>query len=456
MPPTKKPGRKKQAAPVPFDRRLLFAAFVSGAPAVIVSVAILWTGDYTPKVQWTLSLFVLGFWVFGCLAVRERIVRPLQTISNLLAALREGDFSIRARGAAGGDPLSEVNREVNALGGILREQRLVAMEATALLRTVMAEIDVAIFAFDDAGLLKLVNRTCQELIAQPAERLMGRDAVQLGLGECLEGEPTRVLPINFPGGQGRWGMRRTTFREGGLSHNLIVIADLSRPLRDEELKAWQRLVRVLGHELNNSLAPIKSLAGSLRRILKQRGAEWEEDTERGLDIIAARAEGLSRFMEAYARLARLPPPSLAEAEIGSIVRRVVALEARVQVNLVTGPEVVLKIDPAQIEQLLINALKNAAEAVLESGGGVSVDWAIVRNFVEVRIHDEGPGIANPSNLFVPFFTTKPGGTGIGLVLCRQVAENHGGSFTLVNRTDRSGCEALLRLPLVTAGISVRG
>lgn len=451
MPTTKKPLRKKRE-PLAFDKRLLVAAFVAGGPGVIVSIAILLTGDFTPKVQWTLSLLILGFWIGGSFAVRERIVRPLQTIANLLAALREGDFSIRARGAVGEDPLSEVHREVNTLGAILKEQRLVAMEATALLRTVMAEIDVAIFAFDDAGLLKLVNRTGQELIAQPAERLMGRDAVQLGLGECLEGEPTRVLPINFPGGQGRWGMRRTTFREGGLAHSLIVIADLSRPLRDEELKAWQRLVRVLGHELNNSLAPIKSLAGSLKRIVKQRGSDWEEDTERGLDIIATRAEGLSRFMEAYARLARLPPPVLAEAEIGAIVRRVVALESRIQVTRIDGPDVVLKIDPAQIEQLLINALKNAAEAALDTGGGVTVSWERSRNFVEIRILDEGPGIANPSNLFVPFFTTKPGGTGIGLVLCRQVAENHGGSFTLTNRVGTSGCEALLRLPAVTAGI----
>lgn len=451
MPTTKKP-RRAERVPLAFDTRLLLATLMAGAPGVIVSIVILLTGDYTPKVQWTFSLLVIGFWLGGSFAVRERIVRPLQTLSNLLAALREGDFSIRARGATGDDPLSEVNREVNTLGAILKEQRLVAMEATALLRTVMAEIDVAIFAFDDAGLLKLVNRTGQELIAQPAERLMGRDAVQLGLGECLEGEATRVLPINFPGGQGRWGMRRTTFREGGLSHSLIVIADLSRPLREEELKAWQRLVRVLGHELNNSLAPIKSLAGSLKRILKQRDADWEEDTQRGLDIIATRAEGLSRFMEAYARLARLPPPVLAQAEISAIIRRVVALEARVQVERIDGPEVVLKIDPAQIEQLLINALKNAAEAALDTGGGVSVSWDLTRSFVEIRILDEGPGIANPSNLFVPFFTTKPGGTGIGLVLCRQVAENHGGSFSLKNREDHAGCEAVLRLPVLTAGI----
>lgn len=438
------------------EQRIFVETLAAGLPAVVVALVLLWTGDYTPKVQWTLTLVIGGFWLGYALAVRERVVRPLQTISNLLAALREGDFSIRARDAAGDNPLSDVHREVNTLGSLLKEQRLVAMEATALLRAVMAEIDVAIFAFDEAGHLKLVNRAGQELIAQPAERLMGRNAVELGLGSCLEGKPTRVLPINFPGGQGRWGMRRTTFREGGLPHSLIVIADLSHPLRDEELKAWQRLVRVLGHELNNSLAPIKSLAGSLKRMLRNRGPDWEEDTERGLEIIATRADGLSRFMEAYARLARLPPPSLVQAEIGAIVRRVIALEARRPVELSAGPGVTLEIDPAQIEQLLINALKNAVEAAMETGGGVSVSWELVRNFVVVRILDEGAGIANPSNLFVPFFTTKPGGTGIGIVLCRQVAENHGGSFTLGNRKDRSGCEAVLQLPLHTAGVSERG
>jgi two-component system nitrogen regulation sensor histidine kinase NtrY len=449
MPPPSSPFRASRRREIPFDLRLLGVTLLAGGPATLVAMTLLWAGDFTPKVQWTLTLVVVGFWLGGSLVVRERIVRPLQTLSNLLAALREGDFSIRARGACRGDSLGDVHAEVNTLGSILKEQRLVSMEATALLRTVMAEIDVAIFAFDENGQLRLINRAGQELIAQPAERVLGRNAADLGLAECLTGDPARLLTISFPGGQGRWGMRRTVFRERGLPHELIVIADLSRPLRDEELKAWQRLVRVLGHELNNSLAPIKSLAGSLATLLRRspRAPDWEEDMTRGLEIIATRADGLSRFMEAYARLARLPPPKLATADVGAIARRVVGLETRLTVVVEEGPPARALVDAAQIEQLLINMVKNAVEAALETGGAVRLRWTNSPQWLEMMVEDEGPGIANTANLFVPFFTTKPTGSGIGLVLCRQIAENHGGSFMLANRIDRTGCIATLRLPL---------
>ena len=446
-PPNSSPSPHRPKREIAFDQRLLWLVLGSGAPAIATAMTLLLVDDFTTRTRWTLGVFVVGCWLFGALLVREKVVRPLQTIANLLAALREGDFSIRARRLPPDDPLGGVHAEINSLGTILRDQRLVAMEATALLRTVMAEIDVAIFAFDETGQLRLINRSGQELLAQPAERVIGRSAAELGLAICLTGEATRLLPLTFPGGQGRWAMRRTSFRERGLPHQLVVIADLTRALRDEELKAWQKLVRVIGHELNNSLAPIKSLAGSLTTMLQRRPADWEDDMQRGLDIIAARADGLSRFMEAYARLARLPQPSLAPADLCAIVRRVASLEARVPVQVAECPPITLEIDAAQIEQLLINLFKNAAEAALETGGGIQVSWETDPHEAEIRIEDDGPGIANPSNLFVPFFTTKPGGSGIGLVLCRQIAENHGGSFTLANRTGRTGGVATLRLPL---------
>jgi len=275
-----------------------------------VVMLLVWGGDYSAKVQWTLTVLILGCWWGFAAAVQERIVRPLQTISNLLAALHEGDFSIRARGSRAGDALGEALAEVNALGRTLRDQRLGALEATALLRTVMAEIDVAVFTFDEQGRLKLVNRAGERLLDQPAERLLGRTAEELDLAERLEGESPRTLATTFPGGAGRWGVRVSSFREHGLPHQLLVVSDLTRALREEEIQAWKRLVRVLGHELNNSLAPIKSIAGSLKTLLGREppAADWREDMKSGLAVIAGRAEALSRFMGAYARLARLRLP----------------------------------------------------------------------------------------------------------------------------------------------------
>ncbi|MDD2763406.1 MAG: ATP-binding protein [Opitutaceae bacterium] len=433
------------------DQQILLYALLAGAPAVIVALSFLWLGDYTPKVQWTLTLLIFGFWLGFAGAARRRVVRPLQTMANLLSALREGDFSIRARGVRRDEPLGDVHAEINILGNVLQAQRLGAIEATALLRTVMEEIDVAIFAFDSRETLRLVNRAGQELLAAPAERILGRTAAELGLKECLEGDDTRVLAATrFPGGAGRWGLRRTSFREGGRPHTLLVIADLSVPLREEELKAWQRLVRVLGHELNNSLAPIKSIAGSLTAMLRRdaRPPDWETDMRSGLEIIGNRAEGLGRFMQAYAHLARLPQPTLAATEFAPVIRRAAALETRLPIEVQGGPELTACLDAPQIEQVLINLLKNAVDAALETGGGVRVHWERRGAVCEVRIEDDGPGIANPANLFVPFFTTKPGGSGIGLLLCRQIAENHGGSLTLKNRENgATGCLAVLRLPV---------
>jgi nitrogen fixation/metabolism regulation signal transduction histidine kinase len=332
----------------------------------------------------------------------------------------------------------------------LRTQRLGALEATALLRTVMGEIDVAVFALDDQDRLRLSNRAGERLLAQPIERAVGRTATELGLGECLSGDAARTIQATFPGGMGRWGLRRTTFRQGGVSHHLLVLADLSKALREEERQAWQRLIRVLGHELNNSLAPIKSIAGSLATLLARDPlpADWREDVQRALGIVNARTDSLTRFLESYTRLARLAAPKREPVEIGPLVRRVAELETRLRVAVHEGTALTIPADAAQLEQLLINVLRNATDAALETKGGVRITWEKLATAAEVRIEDDGPGISETANLFVPFFTTKPGGSGIGLALGRQIAEAHGGSLQLENRTVLGGCIARLRLPLV--------
>ena len=447
--PPPKPKVQPPARASNHDLRIFLMSLMGGIPAVFVALFLLWDGQYTDKVKWTLSVVIGGFWLGFSYAVRERVVFPLQTLSNLLAALREGDFSIRARGAAHDDALGEAMLEVNFLGQILREQRLGALEATALLRTVMAEIEVAIFAFDGEQKLRLVNRAGERLLSQPAERVIGRSAAELGLEDCLSGEGTRTLQMSFPGGAGRWEVHRSIFRERGAPHQLLVLSDLSRALREEERQAWQRLLRVLGHELNNSLAPIKSIAGSLEGLVARepRPTDWKDDMQRGLGVISARAASLGRFMEAYSRLALLPLPRLQPLSVSAMVKRLVGLETRLAIGLSPGPEVTLRADGDQLEQLLINVLRNAVDASLETGGGVTVGWRKAGAQLEVWIDDEGPGLSNTSNLFVPFFTTKPGGSGIGLVLSRQIAEAHGGSLTLENRRGARGCQARLRLPL---------
>ena len=431
------------------EQRIFLMALAAGLPAVIAVMVILWGGDYTAKVRWTLSVLVFGFWLGFAAAIKERVASPLRTLANLLEAMREGDYSIRARGARGEDALGEVMQQVNAMSGTLRAQRLGALEATTLLRKVMEEINVAVFAFDAGHRLKLVNRAGERLLAQPAERLINLSAEDLGLADFLDGEPARTSQRSFPGGAGRWGVSRASFREGGLPHQLLVLSDLTRPLREEELQAWQRLVRVLGHELNNSLTPIKSIAGSLENLVGRNPPpeDWREDMSRGLAVIAARSEALSRFMTSYARLARLPRPTFGPVRVPEWVQHVAGLETRLAPKVLPGPDVTIQADRDQLEQLLINVLRNAVDASLETGGAVTVGWARNGSQIEVVVLDEGPGLSNTANLFVPFFTTKPGGSGIGLVLSRQIAEAHGGALTLEDRKPGPGCQARLILPM---------
>jgi len=431
------------------EQRILVMALAAGSPAVLTSMLVLWLGDYTPRVQWTLTAAIIGIWLGFCFALRERVASPLRTLANLLEAMREGDYSIRGRHSKSGDAMGEVMQQVNAMSATLREQRLGAMEATALLRKVMEEINVAVFAFDSERRLRLVNRAGERMLNEPAVRLLDQSADRLGLAQYLEGEAQRTEQRTFPGGTARWGVSRSLFREGGLPHQLVVVTDLTRPLREEELKAWQRLVRVLGHELNNSLTPIKSIAGSLETILARdpRPEDWEVDTRRGLAVIAGRSEALSRFMSAYATLAKLPRPTMLPVEVAELVWRVARLETRVTPQIVVGPEIVIQADADQLEQLLINVIRNAADASFETGGGVQVGWERQDSRLTVWVRDEGHGLPNTANLFVPFFTTKPSGTGIGLVLSRQIAEAHGGTLTLQNAAEGPGCEARLVLPL---------
>ena len=426
-----------------FERRVLRYAVLSGLPGVVLALVLLWTGHHSAKVVWTFTLLLLAAWGILVYRQREAVVRPIQTLSNMLSALLEGDYSLRAREAPGTDSLGLVFHEINALGHTLREQRLGALDATALLKSVMEEIDAAVFVFDPERRLRLVNRAGEHVLGRPAERLLGLPAEDLGLESFLTDDAPRTADAVFPGRAGRWESHATAFRQGGLPHRLLVLTELSRALREEERQAWQRLVRVLGHEINNSLTPIISIAGSLReqhaRVEPPDG--FAGDLDRGLEVIGGRAESLKRFMSAHARLARLPRPTLGDVDVGAWIRRVAALES---LEVVEGSAIVVRGDGDQLEQALINLVKNAVEAAAESGGKARVGWRVVKSAVEVFVEDEGPGLPESANVFVPFFTTKPNGSGIGLVLARQIVEAHGGSLALEPRAG-GGTVARLRL-----------
>jgi PAS domain S-box-containing protein len=424
-------------------------ALAAALPAALVALGCLWLEPHSPKVRWTLTLVCLGAWGALALTVREQVARPLQTLSNLLAALREGDFSIRGRHARSDDALGVALDEANALATTLRRERYGALEASALVRKTIEAIDVAVFVFDPDGVVTMCNGAAGRLVGAAPDALVGKSAQTLGVGPFLDGEAPRTLSLTVGGTPRQLEVRRGPVRQEGRSGTLVVATDLSRALRAEERHAFERLVRVLGHEINNSLAPIRSIAESLRkRVALPPDAELEHDLGRGLEVIERRAAALSRFMTSYARLMRLPPPRLGPVDVGAWVARVVDLEKeRRAIALVPGPTATVRADGDQLDQLLINLVRNAVDAASETDGAVEVGWELHNGDLVVSVRDEGPGLSDTRNLFVPFFTTKATGSGIGLVLSRQIAENHGGTLTLQDRADRRGCEARLSLPL---------
>jgi nitrogen fixation/metabolism regulation signal transduction histidine kinase len=450
--------RPRKRARLLYEHRISLYSFLVAVPALIVSSVLVWMQPWTTGSRLGLIAAELFVWWLFALALQEQTTRPLQTLANVIGSLREEDYSFRARNAVVDDALGELSLEVNALADMLSDQKVRAIEATALLQRVVDEIDAPLFAFDMGSALRLVNPAGEHLLRQSRARMLGRSATDLNLQPCLTEDNESVVELNLSDSQARWLLRRSSFRQHGVPHTLVVLSDVSRALREEERKAWQRLIRVLGHELSNSLAPIKSIAGSLssRVSATPMDPEVRTDLQRGLEIIEARSASLHRFLEAYRRLAQMPAPAMRDVTLGPLVSRAAGLETRIKVFVHPGPEIVFRADPDQLEQMFINLVRNAADAVLETCGidgppsgsveNVQVRWDAHPNEVVLTIDDTGPGLSNPANVFTPFYTTKPNGSGVGLVVSRQIAEAHGGRIEISNRRGARGCSVKVVLP----------
>ncbi len=461
---------KHAAHTTSFETRIRILCVFIAAPAFLLAALLLWRGKFSLSMALSILGGVALFSLLAASMLMEQIIRPLQTLANVISALRESDYSFRARGSRQFDAMGELAMEINEFADLLQSQRLGEMEATALLRCVISSMDSPVLAFDPDRRLRLINPAAENIFHLTEARALGSAAADLQLADVLDQPDRTVMVLPGKGNPVHWMVRRSSFRQSGIPHTLLVLSDVSIALREQERDAWQRLIRVIGHEINNSLTPIKSIAGSLRswthhqlQPAQETGARGPQadmsSLDRGLGIIENRAESLNRFIQAYRQLAQLPPPALQPVGLRSLIERSIAVETRVAVRVIPGPDIVLPLDPDQIEQLIINLTRNAAEAALarfpeqwlmddasSETPGVTIGWRAVPQAVLILIQDNGIGLTNPSNLFVPFYTTKPGGSGIGLALARQICEAHGGVLQVANRTDAQGCGAEIRLP----------
>jgi two-component system, NtrC family, nitrogen regulation sensor histidine kinase NtrY len=429
-------------------RRAWLFCFLLALPTFLFAWILLWQQHVTTAPAFLLLFCLFIYLVLIAASLIEGLMRPLQTLSNVVSSLREGDYSFRARGANSADALGELASEINALADLLQKQRVRSLEATALLARILEVMHAPLFAFDREDLLQLVNNAGAQLLGRPLARCFGHSAAELGLENLLDSSDQTVH--SFGTKPSRWLLRKALFRQDGAPHTLLLLADVSQPLQEEEQIAWKRLIRVLGHELSNSLAPIKSIAGSLlARAEKISGDDSTvHDFRRGLSVIESRAHSLHRFVQSYRLLAQLPPPHLKPVQAGPLLERVALLEQRVPVQLDPGPTVLLNADPDQLEQMFINLLANAVDATLANNARlVKLGWRVADGAASITVEDSGMGIANIENLFVPFYTTKPQGSGVGLALAQQIARAHGGEIRLVNREDGDGARATVRLPL---------
>jgi nitrogen fixation/metabolism regulation signal transduction histidine kinase len=437
-----------------FEGRLFYSILRTGVPAAALALVLLWVNPYSidHKIEGTVLLLLL--WLSSTLGTRNHIIHSIRVLSNVIASLKDGDLSFRATHAIGGDALGDLALEINNLARALESERLGAIEATNLLRKILFEVDAVIFAFSPDNRVRLLNRAATAFLRKSEEESLNRTAEELGILHILNGPPSETISQSFAGTERRWVVQRTSFRQQGIPHRLVMLSEVSEALRAEERLAWQRIVRVLSHEINNSLAPIKSIAHTLARLsaTTTMADEARENFQHGLEVIKERTEALNRFLQNYTRLARLPAPVRQVISLNKLVSHVAGLEFRLKVRVLPGPDVKVNVDPDQLEQVLINLTRNALEAMLDKPAGdkqgpaVTLSWHVTGRDLDLFIRDQGPGLLDTANLFVPFYTTKKTGTGIGLLLSRNIIEAHGGRLSIRNREDCSGCEVQIKIP----------
>ncbi len=391
--------------------------------------------------------------VFIVVISQQRSQQQIRTLSNIIESMIDGDYSLRGR-EQDNKAFQELLTLVNNLADTLALSKIEAKESRQLLERIMQQMDAMVLAVDEQGRIVMANDSAQKLLQIDMSQQAHLLFTSLAIGKIISEAPSGIIDFELPQLRGEHFLFKEYFLSEGKQHQLFLITSAQRLLLEKERKSWQSLLRVLSHEMNNSLTPISSISQSMRTKLQDENKELNRNSLlTGIDIINERASSLSSFIASYSQLSHLPEPNKSSFALQGILNNCVALFSDCNISF---PEKYLEIDhmhinadKAQLEQVFINIFKNAKEAMEGSHKSenkrIEVFCQADDKYFHIHICDSGSGIANKENLFVPFYSTKPQGSGIGLALCKQILFNHGGLLTLTNRKEVKGAEAIISI-----------
>ena len=420
----------------PALRIQFFLLCVLGAAACVAAVVVAGiVHALEPELGWPLVVLIAS--AAGLVVLAPPLVRALRLLGGIehgLEQFAKGNFaSPLGESRAGG--LGRIAGYFNALGAFLRERQQSAEQSEALLHTLIDAAPMAILLLEDGGAIEYANDTARALFFEGRSVEKANFLAMLGeapaaFREAVLGDQDCLFSVTTEGAPETYHLAKRHFDLHGATHTLLMVKHMTRELRQQEIDVWKKLVRVVSHELNNSLAPIKSLVHSARIMT---GAGGNPKLDRVFSTIDERASHLQGFVESYARFARLPSPRRESVELGEFAAHIATLAP--YARLVTPASGRAAFDRSQLEQVIINLLKNAKEAGGQ-GDGISLDVkSDGAGGAIIVVEDRGQGMSPEvlESAMLPFYSTKEGGSGLGLSLCREIVEAHGGGIRLENR-----------------------